>query len=150
MEHFIIKNNRIASSNLILYEAVVYSFNSVISVCISEVCLVFPTGFFHHANLMFLPNTVPCLEIACSDTMWQMNKIKYKDKGVDGTFGNETNEGIVIIIRLSNYLVSILGLDLGYTVKLSPSPLENPSENPSGERLYLTVYPLSRPNTDTV
>ena len=30
---------------------------------------------------------------------------------------------------------------MGYTVKYNPLP--------SGEGLYLTVYPLSRPNTDT-
>ena len=38
--------------------------------------------------------------------------------------------------------MSVLGLDSGYTVKYNPLP--------SGKGLYLTVYPLSRPNTDTV
>ena len=38
--------------------------------------------------------------------------------------------------------MSVLGLDLGYTVKYNPLP--------SGKGLYLTVYPSSRPNTDTV
>ena len=43
---------------------------------------------------------------------------------------------------------------MGYTVKYSSLPLEVPSVfilvKPSGEGLYLTVYPLSHPNTDTV
>ena len=38
--------------------------------------------------------------------------------------------------------MSVLGLDSGYTVKYNPLP--------SGKGLYLTLYPLSRPNTDTV
>ena len=38
--------------------------------------------------------------------------------------------------------MSVLGQDLGYTVKYNPLP--------SGKGLYLTVYPSSRPNTDTV
>ena len=36
--------------------------------------------------------------------------------------------------------MSVLGLDSGYTVKY----------NPSGKGLYLTVYPSSGPNTDTI
>ena len=50
--------------------------------------------------------------------------------------------------------MSVLGLDLGYTVKYNPClqefPWALPSGAPSGKGLYLTVYPLSRPNTDTV
>ena len=42
--------------------------------------------------------------------------------------------------------MSVLGLDSGYTVKYTPRP----SGTPSGKGVYLTVYPLSRPNTDTV
>ena len=38
--------------------------------------------------------------------------------------------------------MSVLGLEVGYTVKYNPLP--------SGKGLYLTIYPLSRPNTDTV
>ena len=41
--------------------------------------------------------------------------------------------------------MSVLGLNLGYIVKYTPSPLGVPS----GEGLYLIVYPSSRPNTDT-
>ena len=37
--------------------------------------------------------------------------------------------------------MSVLGLDSGYTVKYNPLP--------SGKGLYLTVYPMYRPNTDT-
>ena len=44
--------------------------------------------------------------------------------------------------------MSIFGLDSGYTVKYNPLPL--PLRTPSGKGLYLTVYPSSRPNTDTV
>ena len=33
---------------------------------------------------------------------------------------------------------------------LQEFPQASPLGNPSGEGLYLTVYPLSRPNTDTV
>ena len=47
----------------------------------------------------------------------------------------------------------MLGLDSGYKVKYSPSrsevPLASPSGTPSGEGLYLTVYPSSCPNMDT-
>ena len=45
-----------------------------------------------------------------------------------------------------NYILSVLGLDSRYTVKYSPLHLEVPS----GKGLYLTVYPLSCPSTDTV
>ena len=38
--------------------------------------------------------------------------------------------------------MSVLGLDSGYKVKYNPLP--------SGKGLYLTVYPSSRPHTDTV
>ena len=38
--------------------------------------------------------------------------------------------------------MSVFVLDLGYTVKYNPLP--------SGKGLYLTVYPSSRPNMDTV
>ena len=38
--------------------------------------------------------------------------------------------------------MSVLGLDSGYTVKYTPPP--------SGGGVYLTVYPSSRPNTDTI
>ena len=36
--------------------------------------------------------------------------------------------------------MSVLGLDSGYTVKYTPPP--------SGEGVYLTVYPSSRPNRE--
>ena len=42
--------------------------------------------------------------------------------------------------------MSVLGLDSRYMVKYNPSP----SGTPSGKGLYLTIYALSRPNTDTV
>ena len=58
----------------------------------------------------------------------------------------ETAKIIIIIIIVRHEIMSILGLDSGYTVKYSPSP----SGVPSGEGLNLTVYPSSRPNTDTV
>ena len=46
--------------------------------------------------------------------------------------------------------MSEIGLNLGYTVKYTPLPSGVPSGTPFGEGLYLTVYPSSRPNTDTV
>ena len=50
--------------------------------------------------------------------------------------------------------MSVLGLDLGYTVKynlfLQEFPWASPSGTPSSKGLYLTVYPLYRPNTDIV
>ena len=47
--------------------------------------------------------------------------------------------------------MSVLGLDLGYTVKYTPLPSGAlPSGTPLGGGVYLTVYPSSRPNTDTV
>ena len=49
-----------------------------------------------------------------------------------------------------NDTVSVLGLNLEYTVKYTPSPSGLRSGTPSGEGVYLTVYPSSRPNTDTV
>ena len=42
----------------------------------------------------------------------------------------------------------ILGLDIRYTVKYTPWAW--PSGTLSGEGLYLTVYHLFRPNTDTI
>ena len=45
--------------------------------------------------------------------------------------------------------MSVLGLDSGYKVKYTPSPSGVPSGSPSGEGVYLTVYPSSRPNTDS-
>ena len=56
------------------------------------------------------------------------------------------NEGIIGIIILKIDILPVLGLDYGYTVKYSPLS----SGVPSGRGLYLTVYPSSRPNTDTV
>ena len=46
--------------------------------------------------------------------------------------------------------MSVLGLDSGYTVKYNPLPWALPSGTHSGKELYLTVYPSSHPNTDTV
>ena len=54
---------------------------------------------------------------------------------------------------LKNDILPVLGLDSGYTVKYSPPPLEVISGFALGNSLsgglYLTVYPLSCPNTDT-
>ena len=51
-------------------------------------------------------------------------------------------------------IMSVLGINSGYTVKYNPLPADVPLGfvlgTPSGKGLYLTVYPLSRPNTDTV
>ena len=48
----------------------------------------------------------------------------------------------------------VLGLDSGYTIKynlyLQEFPRASPSGTPSGKGLYLTVYPSSRPITDTI
>ena len=44
--------------------------------------------------------------------------------------------------------MSVLELNLGYTVKYNPRALS--SGTPSGKGFYLTVYPLPRPNTDTI
>ena len=50
--------------------------------------------------------------------------------------------------------MSVLGLNPGYTVKYNPLPSGVPSGmplgTPSDKGLYLTVYPSSRPNTDTI
>ena len=46
--------------------------------------------------------------------------------------------------------MSVLGLDLGYTVKYNPLPSGVPSGTSSCKGLYLFVYPSSCPNTDTV
>ena len=50
--------------------------------------------------------------------------------------------------------MSVLGLDSGYTVKYNPLlrefPWASPSGTPSAKGLYLAVYPLSCPNTDTM
>ena len=48
---------------------------------------------------------------------------------------------------VKNDIMSVLGLNSGYTVKYNPLPL--PSGTPSGKGLYLTVYPELSPNTDT-
>ena len=53
-----------------------------------------------------------------------------------------------------NDIMSVLGLDLGYTVRYTPHlqefPRALPSGTSSGGGVYLMVYPSSRPNTDTV
>ena len=49
-------------------------------------------------------------------------------------------------MMLLNDILSVLGLKSGYMVKLGPLPLGTPS----GEGLYLTVQPSSRPNKDAV
>ena len=46
--------------------------------------------------------------------------------------------------------MSVLGLDSGYTVKYTSPPSGVPSGTPSDGGVYLTVYPSSRPNTDTI
>ena len=50
--------------------------------------------------------------------------------------------------------MSILGLNSGYTVKytlcLQEFPRASPLGTPSDKGLHFTVYPSSRPNTDTV
>ena len=46
--------------------------------------------------------------------------------------------------------MSVLGLDSGYRVKYHHLPSGLSSGSPSGKGVYLTVYPLSRPNTDTI
>ena len=49
--------------------------------------------------------------------------------------------------------VTVLGQDEGYTVKYTLCLKEflraKPEGSPEGKGLYLTVYPSSRPNTDT-
>ena len=45
--------------------------------------------------------------------------------------------------------MSVLGPDSGYMVKYNPLPSGIPLGTPSGKGLYLTVHPLSRPNTET-
>ena len=42
--------------------------------------------------------------------------------------------------------VSVLGREEGYTVKYTPSP----EGTPEGKGVYLTVYPESSPNTDSI
>ena len=44
--------------------------------------------------------------------------------------------------------MSLLGLNLVYTVKYNPLPSGVPSGTPSGKGFYFTMYPLSRPNMD--
>ena len=51
---------------------------------------------------------------------------------------------------LKKDILSVLGLDWGYSIKYTPSPSGVPSGTPSGEGVYLTVYPSSGPNTDTI
>ena len=46
-------------------------------------------------------------------------------------------------------MMSVLGLDSGCTVKYNFLPSGVPSGTPSGKGLYLAVYPLFCPNTDT-
>ena len=60
------------------------------------------------------------------------------------TFEDKTEINLNYLQQQKNIL-SIL-LDSGYTFKYSPLP----SGVPSAERLYFTVYHLSRPNTNTL
>ena len=46
--------------------------------------------------------------------------------------------------------VSVLGREEGYTVKYTPFPEGVPEVTPEGERVYLTVYPESSPNMDSI
>ena len=59
-------------------------------------------------------------------------------KRSNGLILDEINEEIVTIMIFENYLLSILGLNSGFTVKYNPSPFEVPS----GKGLYLTLYHL--------
>ena len=64
------------------------------------------------------------------------------------------NANAEIILKIhENYILSLLGLDLGYTVEYSPSPLGVPSGfafgNSLRRRAIFDVYPSSRLNTDT-
>ena len=45
--------------------------------------------------------------------------------------------------------MSAMGLNSGYTINYNPLPSGVPSGTPSGKWLYLTVYPLYCPSTDT-
>ena len=60
-------------------------------------------------------------------------------------FPSTHNEGIIIIIILKNDILSVLGLDSGYTVKYSPPPLGVPSGFALGNSLWPTaiVYRIS-------
>ena len=55
---------------------------------------------------------------------------------------------------MQKYIVSVLGSEEGYTIKYIPSPegvskgkVQQTSE---GKGVYLTVYPESSPNTDSI
>ena len=79
---------------------------------------------------------------------------EYTPQGVYGLIVNENNEVNISLMIVKNDIMSVLGLNLGYTVKytglLREFPRASPSGTPSGKGLYLTVYPSCRPNTDTV
>ena len=51
-----------------------------------------------------------------------------------------------------NDIMSVLGLDSGYTVKYNHQefPWASSLGTPSDKGLYLTVYPLFRPDTNTL
>ena len=57
-----------------------------------------------------------------------------------------TSKGYFQKILKLKYILSILGIDLGYTFKYTPQPLGTPS----GAGLYLPVVPSSRPNMAAV
>ena len=46
-------------------------------------------------------------------------------------------------------ILSVLGLNSGYTFKYNPSPSGVPLGTPSGKVVCLTVYPSSCPNMDS-
>ena len=51
----------------------------------------------------------------------------------------------------SDYMVSVLGREEGYTIKYTPPPefpRVKPEGTPEGGGVYLTVYPEPSPNTD--
>ena len=76
---------------------------------------------------------------------------QYTPQGAYKRIFNDVNQVIISLMIVKNYIGFVLGLKSGYTVKYT---LRLPSGfalgNSSGKGTYLTVYPSSHPNTDTV
>jgi hypothetical protein len=51
---------------------------------------------------------------------------------------------------VKNIIMSVLGLDSGYTVKYNPLAEGVPEGTPERKGLCLTVYPELSPNTDII
>ena len=80
---------------------------------------------------------------------------QYTPLGVYGLIVHEINQVNIILMIVKNYIMSVLGLDSGYTVKYTPSPSGVPQGFALGNSfsrrgIFDHISLLSSYNTDTI